>query len=343
MSERGQGGSLKRKLLYWKSELRASFLTATIVSVLLGTAIAWTKNGVFSLEYFSLALLGGIFLHLGTNVANDYFDHKSGNDEVNRDFVRPFSGGSRMIQLGLLTPSEVLFGALVFYTLGALIGLYLALTRGFFILLLGIVGLLSGFFYTAPPLNWASRGMGEALVGLNFGTLVTLGAYYVQTQTLTAEPVLASIPVSLLIAAVLYINEFPDYNADKTVGKRTLVVRLGRERAVYGYIAMMASVYVAILLCVLMRITPIYTLIGFATLPFAKVGIRCSLKHYSDPRNLIPANASTILCHLLTSLLLSVGYLAESLARWDWRFSIFIAGISVLFTAYLYMRTFGRR
>jgi 1,4-dihydroxy-2-naphthoate octaprenyltransferase len=342
-SELRQGRSLKRKFLYWKSELRAPFLTATVVSIVLGTTIAWTRNGVFYPEYFSLALLGGIFLHLGTNVANDYFDHKSGNDEVNKDFVRPFSGGSRMIQLGLLTPSEVLFGALVFYTLGTLIGLYLTLTRGFLILLLGIVGLLSGFFYTAPPLNWASRGMGEALVGLNFGTLMSLGAYYVQTQTITAEPALASIPVSLLIAAVLYINEFPDYNADKTVGKKTLVVRLGRERAVYGYITMMISVYVTILLCVLFSVIPVYALIGFATLPFAKVAIKCSLKHHSDPPGLVPANALTILCHLLTGLLLSVGYLTESLARWDWRVSVLIACMSVLFTVYLYVRTFPRR
>ncbi|MFQ5822259.1 MAG: prenyltransferase, partial [Candidatus Heimdallarchaeota archaeon] len=248
----------------------------------------------------------------------------------------------RMIQLGLLTPTEVLSGALMLYTLGALIGVYLTLTRGFFVLLLGLIGLFSGFFYTAPPINWASKGIGEALVGLNFGTLMTLGAYYVQTQTVATEPVLASIPVSLLIAAVLYINEFPDYNADKAVGKKTLVVRLGRDKAVYGYIAIMTSVYVAIFLSVLIGITPIFALIGFATLPFTIVGVRCSFKHHSNPHNLVPANASTILCHFLTSLLLSIAYLMESFAGLGLSFVVLAVGVSVSVVAYLYWRVFRR-
>jgi len=334
---------MKRKLKSWIAELRAPFLTATIVSILLGTAIAWTRHKQFYPEYFSLALLAGILLHLGTNVANDYFDHKSGNDDVNKDFVRPFSGGSRVIQLGLLTPTEVLSGALVFYACGALIGLYLTLTRGFLVLFLGLIGLFSGFFYTAPPLSWASRGIGEALVGLNFGALMTLGAYYVQTQTLTIEPVLASIPVSLLITAVLYINEFPDYNADKTVGKRTLVVRLGRDRAVYGYVALMMAVYVAIFLSVLLGITPDFALIGFATLPFAITGVRCSLMHRSNPPSLVPANAATILCHFLTGLLLSSAYLIESFVWLGWSYLTLIAGINILAVTYLYWHVFCRR
>lgn len=333
---------MKRKLRSWVVELRAPFLTATIVSILLGTTIAWTRHQQFYPEYFSLALLAGIFLHLGTNVANDYFDHKSGNDDVNKDFVRPFSGGSRTIQLRLLTPTEVLSGALLFYAFGTLIGIYLTLTRGFFILFLGLIGLLSGFFYTAPPFNWASRGIGEALVGLNFGALMTLGAYYVQTQTIAAEPVLASIPVSLLIAAVLYINEFPDYNADKSVGKRTLVVRLGRDKAVYGYIALMMAVYVAIFLGILLRIMPAFTLIGFATLPFAIVGVRCALKHHSNPHSLVPANAATVLCHFLTGLLLSSAYLMESFAWVGWSYLTLMAGVNVLAVAYLYWRVFYR-
>jgi 1,4-dihydroxy-2-naphthoate octaprenyltransferase len=333
---------MRRKLKSWIVELRASFLTATVASILLGTTIAWTRNHVFHPEYFSLTLLAGIFLHLGTNVANDYFDHKSGNDEVNKEFVRPFSGGSRMIQFGLLTPTEVLSGALLLYTLGALIGLYLTLTRGLIILVLGLIGLLSGFFYTAPPFNWASRGVGEALVGLNFGTLMTFGAYYVQTQTVTAEPVLASIPVALLIAAVLYINEFPDYNADRTVGKKTVVVRLGRDKAVYGYVVMMMSVYVAIFLSVLIGITPLFALIGFITLPFAIIGVRCSLRHYSNPNNLVPANVSTILCHFLTSLLLSVAYLMESFEWLGLSYLLLAVGINILVVAYLYWQVFGR-
>jgi len=289
-------------------ELRASFLTATIVSIVLGASIAWARNGVFDVGFFLLSLIGGVFLHLGTNVANDYFDHKSGGDEINKEFVRPFSGGSRMIQLGLLKPSEVLLEAAIFYALGLGIGLYLAYVKGLAVLFLGLAGLLSGIFYSSPPFKLANRGVGEALVGINFGVLMTMGSYYVQTQTLSHETLIASIPVCLLIFAVVYINEFPDYNADKAVGKKTLIVRLGKKRAASGYVILISGVYLSILIGVLTAIMPTATLIGLITIPIAAKAAAYTLKHHSNSLKLVPANASTILCHLLTSLLLSAGY-----------------------------------
>ncbi len=330
---------MKKKLKSWIIELRAPFLTATLVSIILGTVVAWTRNGVLNLGYFLLTLLGGAFLHLGTNVANDYYDHKSGNDEVNKEFVRPFSGGSRTIQLGLLTPREVLSGALFFYCLAVLIGLYLAWVTGPFVLVLGLIGLFSGFFYVAPPLNWVSRGIGEALVGLNFGVLMTLGSYYVQTQNVALEPVVASVPISLFIAAVLYINEFPDYVADKAVGKNTLVVRLGRNRAAYGYALIVLGAYFFILVSALINITPLYTVFGFITLPLAVEAIKHALRFHSKSFNLVPANAMTIVLHLITSLLISFGYFSyafepTSLGFW---FAILLVCVCALFTAYFYV------
>ena len=293
-------------------ELRASFLTATIVSIVLGATIAWARNRVFDLGFFLLSLIGGVFLHLGTNVANDYFDHKSGGDDVNKEFVRPFSGGSRMIQLGLLKPREVLLEASIFYAVGLGIGLYLAFARGLTVLFLGLFGLFSGIFYSSPPFKLANRGVGEALVGINFGVLMTMGSYYVQTQTLNAETLMASIPVCLLILAVVYINEFPDYNADKAVGKKTLIVRLGRKRAASGYVILISAVYLSILIGVFTAIMPTATIIGLITIPIAAKAAAYTLKHHSNSLKLVPANALTILCHLLTSLLLSAGYMINA-------------------------------
>ena len=297
------------KLKTYFVELRSTFLTATFVSIILGASIAWMRNGVFAVEFFVLTLVAGAFLHLGTNVANDYFDHKSGGDDINKEFVRPFSGGSRMIQKGLLTPREVLFEASIFLIIGTAIGFYLALIRGLFVLVLGLFGLFSGIFYASPPLKLANRGVGEVFVGLNFGVLMTMGAYFVQTQTLNVEPLVASIPVALLIFAVVYINEFLDYNADKAIGKRTLVVRFGREKAAQGYSILMGGVYLSILIGVLTKIMPATTLIAFATIPIAIKAAAHALKNHSTPPKLTLANSLTILCHLLTSLLLSVGYL----------------------------------
>src|SRR3990170_8082279 len=141
---------MKSKLESWIIALRAPFLTATFVSIFLGTVIAWVRNDTFNVGYFLLALLGGVFLHLGANVSNDYFDHKSGADEVNKEFVRPFSGGSRTIQLGLLSPREVLAGALLFYAAAIMIGAYFTFTVGPVVIVLGLVGVVSGFFYAAP-------------------------------------------------------------------------------------------------------------------------------------------------------------------------------------------------
>lgn len=322
------------------TELRAPFLTATLVSILLGTAIAWTRNGVFNFLHFILALLGGAFLHLGANISNDYYDHKSGNDEANKEFVRPFSGGSRTIQQGLLTPKEVLSGSVFFYALAVSIGIYLAWAVGPIVLGLGLIGMLSGFFYTGRPFTWVSKGIGEALVGLNFGALMTLGAYYVQMKQLSTEPLLASIPVSLLIAAVLYINEFPDYRADKAVGKNTLVVRLGRQGAAYGYALIMLVTYASILLNAITGTTPVYTLFALISLPLAFEATRHTLRFHSESFKLVPANALTILVHLLTGFLISLGYMASRFDMHSLGYYVSIAsfaGLSIL-TASFYMR-----
>jgi 1,4-dihydroxy-2-naphthoate octaprenyltransferase len=300
---------MMRKLKSYGLELRATFLTATIVSIILGASIAYARNGVFDLEFFVLSLAAGAFLHTGTNVANDYFDHKSGGDDINKEFVRPFSGGSRMIQLGLLKPREVILEASILFAVGTAIGFYLAYARGIFVLVIGLIGLFSGIFYASPPFKLANRGVGEVFVGVNFGALMTIGAYYVQTRTLNVEPLVASIPVALLIFAVVYINEFLDYNADKAIGKKTLVVRYGREKAARGYAILMGGVYLSIAIGVAAKIMPVAALIGFATLPIAIKAVTNAFKYHSIPLKLTPSNSSTILCHLLTSLLLSVGYL----------------------------------
>ncbi len=302
---------IKDKLKIWLAEVRAPFLTATIVPIFLGTSIAWYHTGRINWLFFILTLLAGIFLHMGCNVVNDYYDHKSTNDEINKEFVRPFSGGSRMIQLGLLTPLEVLTGGIFFFAIGSGIGIYLAIERGWEILGLGLIGVVSSFFYTAPPLYFASRGIGELLVGLNFGTLMTLGAYFVQTQKFSLEAILASILPGLLIAGVLYINEFPDYNADKAVGKKTLVVRMGREKAVIPYIFIMLLGYIVILLSSLLGKLPFSTLISFATIPLGIKAIEFAKKYHSNPLKLIPANAMTIQSHLFTGLLLVVAFIAK--------------------------------
>ncbi|HUS81773.1 MAG TPA: 1,4-dihydroxy-2-naphthoate octaprenyltransferase [Dehalococcoidia bacterium] len=320
---------LGKKAFAWFLAVRMPFLTASITPILLGGAVAWATRHEFSWGLLFLTMLAGALMHLGVNVINDYFDHMSGNDDINVEFIRPFSGGSRVIQMGLLTPLEMLVGAVVLFALSSAIGLYLAAVTGPMVLAFGVVGLVSGVFYVGKPFNWGSHGIGEILVGLNFGTLMTLGAYYVQTQRVDWTPAVAAIPIAALIAAVLYVNEFPDYAADKAVGKRTWVVRLGRPQAANVYACLMAIPYVSVLLAVVAGTLPVTTLLLLITLPLAIRSVLVAYRYHSQPVELAPANALTIVIHLSVGLLLTLGYVWEGS---DLKELAYVIGFAVLFT-----------
>lgn len=297
----------------WIVKLRAWFFTADLVAVCLGAAVAWAQAGAFSAWHFLLTLAGAVCINAGTNMTNDYFDHKWGSDEVNTEFANPFTGGSRVIQMGLASPKEMLWQGIAFFVAGILIGLFLTFTRSWAVLGLGVIGVSCGYFYTAPPLRLARTGVGELVVALCVGPLMVLGAYVVQTQQLAWEPVVASLPVMLLIALVLWINEFQDSWADAAVGKNHLVVRLGRRRAIPVYGLLLVAVYLSLLAGVLFGgVTP-FALLGLLTLPTAAKAYRVARVHYDHPRELTPANAATVQLHLWTGLLITLGYVTQGL------------------------------
>ena len=283
---------------------RSPFFTAVIVPTLVGTALAW-RNGTFHWGYFLLTLMGIICINAGLDLSNDYFDHVVGTDDVN-DELTPFSGGSRVIQEGILAPRQVLGASLLFYAVGIAIGLYLAVTRGWPVLLLGSIGVFLAFFHNAPPIRIynIAPGLGEFAAGVGCGPLVVLGAYYVQTQHLSFEALLVSVPVGLLITAVLYINEFPDLEADALAGKKTVPVVVGRERAARGYVAIVIAAYLVIITGVVWGPFPHPLLVALLTLPLAYRGMRGALGFHSNTAKLIPTLATTIQVHLLTGVLL---------------------------------------
>lgn len=174
------------------------------------------------------------------------------------------------------------------------------------------------------------------MVGLNFGPLMVLGAYYVQTQQLSWLPVLAGLPLGFLIAAVLYINEFPDYNADKKVGKKTWVVRLGRQRAVWGFAVIMAAVYISLLIGVLAGKLPMVTMVMAVTLPLAIRAVQLARRYYANSFDLAPANALTITGHLLVGLLLTLAYVWEGLGKGGLGYIVVFGIIAIAFTVYMY-------
>ncbi len=267
--------------------------------------MAWSSFGTFDPTYLVLSLIGAVCVNAGTNLANDYFDYKSGCDLVDTDFSSPFSGGSGLLPRGVLNPRKVYIASLVFFVFAGLIGVFLTLTRGWAIVALGLIGVFSGYFYTT---RLATRGIGEFIVGINCGPLAVIGSYYVQTQSIALEPIVASIPIGILILEILWINEIPDYYADTKAGKKTLVTRIGRKRAADVYGMLMFSTYAVILFGVSLSLMPVLTLLSFLTAPLAIEAVYVARKYYGDPRKLIPANAGTVLVHLFTGLLLCIAY-----------------------------------
>jgi 1,4-dihydroxy-2-naphthoate polyprenyltransferase len=296
------------KFTTWLMATRPQFFTVIILPISLGTAIAWHLHHVFFPLYFSLSLLAGIFTHAGINVLNDYFDHLNGADDLNHTPLTPFAGGSRFIQNGILTAQETYRLGLFLLFLAVTLGLILVWVRGLTLLWIGLIGVFSGYFYSAPPLSLNSRGWGELLVGLNFGILAVLGAYFVQTQTLSLTPLIASLPLAGLVAAILYLNEFPDYVADKQADKKTLVVRLGPSTARLLYITLLAWSFLCILLGILFHYLPVLSLASLFTVPLGILAIQTLSANYDQPLALIPAIKNTILLHTSVSLVLILAF-----------------------------------
>jgi 1,4-dihydroxy-2-naphthoate polyprenyltransferase len=309
------GHEVRPKLAFGWLFLRATrlpFLTATFVPVLLGIAVAGWTNG-FSWWLALLTLIGGACIHLGLNVANDVFDTTSGADAAN---VNPtqFSGGSRVVHYGLLSLREIALLSFGFYAVGIAIGIGLAAARGWDLLWVGVAGALVSLFYTAPPLRLVHRGLGDIAVFLGFGPIMVLGAYFVQARGYDLEPLLASIPVGILIALVLYVNEVPDRPADAAAGKRTLPVRLSKDAVINGYAAAVALAFASIVVFAVAGWIVRPAIIAVAAAPLALPVYRALREFYDQPYALMPAMAKNIQLHLATGALLIIGYLIAIVA-----------------------------
>ena len=287
---------------------RLPFLSATIIPVALGITIA-AAHGAFDLLTAVLTVIGASFVQLGLNVANDVFDSMQGADEANVTPTR-YSGGSRVIQYGLVSFRRMAASAAGFYFGAAAIGLVLLALRGSLALLaIGIIGLIVSVAYTAPPLKLVYRGLGEIAVAVGFGPMMLLGAYVVQTGgALSWEPVVASIPIALLVALILYVNEIPDRRGDEHAGKRTLPVRFGQDSVIRGYDLTVVAAYAALVLGVAFGVLPIPTLLVLLTIPLAyrvHAGLR---PNYDNPYGLMAVMAVNIQVHLFAGVLLLAAY-----------------------------------
>jgi 1,4-dihydroxy-2-naphthoate octaprenyltransferase len=288
---------------------RPKFLVASAAPVLVGSAAGYAVAETFDPVLFILALPSIMLLHSGANITNDYYDHISGNDWVNKN-PTPFSGGRRFIQEGILSAKATFLAALFCFAVGSAIGLIiLYLTRSVFILTLGLIGILGGFFYTARPIQLGYRCFGELVIAMLFGLLPVFGSYYLQTNSFDSIILLPAFIVSILIFLVILVNEFPDFPADAQVAKRTFVVSFGVPTSVWIYRLALVTSYILSAIMLALQVTFLSGVFYLLTLPLAVLTLKHSNKNDLSKPGLYRANQFTILLHMIGSLSLTAGFL----------------------------------
>jgi 1,4-dihydroxy-2-naphthoate octaprenyltransferase len=289
---------------------RAPFLSATFAPVLLGLAVA-ARAGFFDIATALITLVAASAVHLGLNMANDIFDTLQGADDANTTPTK-FSGGSRVLQNALVSIREMSLLAAGCYAVAAVLGLVLLVLRGSPALVaIYAAGLFISLAYTAPPFKLVYRGVGEIATAIGFGPVMLLGAFTVQSRgTITLEALVVSIPVGLLVALILYVNEIPDRTSDATVGKRTLPVRWSKQAVILGFDAAAAGNFLVVVGGVGVGILPIPALLTLLAIPLAIRIHRGLVSFYDNPYALMATMAANIQLHMTVGLLLLVGYLA---------------------------------
>jgi len=286
--------ALANPVLRYALATRPAFLSVTLVGVLIGWASDYADGAPLSALPAALTMICALVAHAGANVINDYYDSVSGCDEANDERLFPFTGGSRFIQNRVLTPQQVkAFGyALLMGVIPP--GLGLAAVSGPGLLVIGAAGLVAGWAYSAPPLKLQARGLGEFGITAAWA-LVVVGSDFVERGQFSFRPVAAGLGFALLVANVLYINQFPDIGADASASKRTLVVRLGPAKARWGYAVIGALAYLWPLAMVFNGRLPAATLASLAAALATLAALHVLWGAADRPKALAPALMLTIL------------------------------------------------
>jgi 1,4-dihydroxy-2-naphthoate octaprenyltransferase len=275
------------------------FLYAGLLPYLLGAAWAYAIEGAFDGAIFCSGLAGVVFAVIGVEAFNEYFDDRMGTDRVfNPADLAPMS-------------SWVLWLGVAGFAVALGVGVYLTWRVGWPIFAFAVLGGLAAIFYVAPPIRWAYRGLGETVIALSYGPWMVLGSLYLHTGRLSWEALWASLVPGFLIMSLAVVNAIPDYHQDRLVGKRNLVVRLGRQRGVWLYLALAAAGIAVGVAGVLAGIFPVWCLALVTAVPLLVSSGRTALHTYSTPREFVPAIRAVVGCYLVAVTLFSAGVLAR--------------------------------
>jgi 1,4-dihydroxy-2-naphthoate octaprenyltransferase len=277
--------------------------------------VALTVDHTFYPFYFLLVLIGVVINHMALNMADDYFDYEHAVDKLRSKEKNPYSGGSGTLGGGLIRPSTMFKACVICFSATVAIGLYLTVARGLPVLLFCLLGVSCSVFYAAPPISFSHHGLGELSQLVNFGTTIGLGSYFVQTQKLSLQAFVATLPLGIMLFSMIIINEIPDYHEDRLAGKLTLVARYGKGAGVHLYFASWACTYAVITLGVLYRVLPLTALLAFASLPLVLRSMQTLRESYENSVRLAPANLDMIKAHSVTSLGLIAAYSIQGIVN----------------------------
>ncbi len=282
---------------------------ASTVPMLVGAALAYATQRTLPIGWFALALIGIYLIEIGKNAVNEFVDYYSGVDRyVTADRRNPFSGGKKTIVDGKLLIGETFLIALATLTAAFLIGLAIAVFREPAVFAVGMAGGVLAVFYSMPPFKFNYNGLGECAVGLTFGPLIISGVYVMLTGHLSWHIAAIGLPIACLIANVLWINQYPDYEADLQGGKRNWLVRIGRRKGIRVYAALFAGAYLSLVLLGLLD-GNFYWLLGLVTLPLAIRAVTTASANLDNLPGFLKANAATVLVYQLVGLAMIVAAL----------------------------------
>ncbi|MDA3863670.1 MAG: prenyltransferase [Deltaproteobacteria bacterium] len=276
---------------------RLPFVSASILPLVFIVFWSWNYSSEFSWVAAVLAFFGVLFLHLGANTVNDYFDW-DGTDAVNRH-ATPLSGGSRKAVEKFFGKKTFLVLTLLFFFTAVVLGIILFFLQRKLVLLFGLAGGLCGVLYSVRPFSFQERGLGELLIFLAFGPLLTCGAGYAVTGTIGWDVVLLGVPNGAIVTNILLINEFPDYEADSTTSKKNLVVRLGLKASRLIYISLYFIFFLSIGLLYLYDLLSVWNFLVFGLVPLAFHSISLLWKRYSKPQAVLPAQVGTVIFQIV--------------------------------------------
>jgi 1,4-dihydroxy-2-naphthoate octaprenyltransferase len=290
-------------LSIWLRAIRIRFLLASVIAVTNGLAISYWKYAAIDPLYAILTYIGVVFLHASVDLLNDYWDHKRGIDSATKR--TKFSGGTGVLPENLLTPRAVYIAGIIFLVLGASIGAYFVAIRGITIAVILSFAVVAIYFYSTRIVN---AGLGELFVAIK-GAMIVLGTLYVQNAVLEPTALYVGAIVGILSATVLFINSFPDYEADRSKGRRTLAIMLGRKTASAIFPIFIIAAYALIAVGIFFGFTKIYSLICFASIPFAIKSVLQLRKEPESTEKIVPAMASAVTYSRITGFLLAMSFI----------------------------------